>query len=447
MASISTDKSGKRRIQFVTADGSRSAVYLGRLALKNAEKIKTKIEAIVEAQTAKVSLDNETAAWLAALPAALYGKLEAVGLAAERVTEYSVDLEAFLETYIDSRSDIKDSTRDHLRRARRNLVDFFGPAKPLRAITAGDADEFRRHVNEIMGENSANRTCGRAKQFFRAAVRKKLIPESPFGDMKGVAVKPNRSRDFFVTREMAESVLDACPNNEWRLTFALCRYAGLRCPSEHVRLRWGDVDWERDRMTIHSTKTEHHDGKETRIIPIFPEVKPYLEAAFDQAEPGAEFVITGYRSKDSNLRTQLERIISRAGLEPWPKLFQNLRATRETELSESFPMHVVCEWIGNSETVAKKHYLQVTAEHFQRASGSATQNPTQQASESTRMGQSGVQRKRKNPRQSEDSSALDGITSSPGRTRTYDKPVNSRLLYQLSYRGVRTNYPNFSWRR
>ena len=26
-------------------------------------------------------------------------------------------------------------------------------------------------------------------------------------------------------------------------------------------------------------------------------------------------------------------------------------------------------------------------------------------------------------------------TSSPGRTRTYDKAVNSRLLYQLSYRG------------
>ncbi len=26
--------------------------------------------------------------------------------------------------------------------------------------------------------------------------------------------------------------------------------------------------------------------------------------------------------------------------------------------------------------------------------------------------------------------------SSPGRTRTYDKAVNSRLLYQLSYRGI-----------
>ena len=27
-------------------------------------------------------------------------------------------------------------------------------------------------------------------------------------------------------------------------------------------------------------------------------------------------------------------------------------------------------------------------------------------------------------------------TSSPDRTRTYDKAVNSRLLYQLSYRGI-----------
>ncbi len=28
------------------------------------------------------------------------------------------------------------------------------------------------------------------------------------------------------------------------------------------------------------------------------------------------------------------------------------------------------------------------------------------------------------------------MISSPGRTRTYDPAVNSRLLYQLSYRGV-----------
>jgi hypothetical protein len=61
------------------------------------------------------------------------------------------------------------------------------------------------------------------------------------------------------------------------------------------------------------------------------------------------------------------RIIERAGLKAWPKLWQNLRSTRETELAESYPLHVVCAWIGNSEQVAAKHFLQVTDEHFEQA--------------------------------------------------------------------------------
>lgn len=32
-----------------------------------------------------------------------------------------------------------------------------------------------------------------------------------------------------------------------------------------------------------------------------------------------------------------------------------------------FPLHVVCDWIGNSATIAQKHYLQVTDSDFERA--------------------------------------------------------------------------------
>ena len=63
------------------------------------------------------------------------------------------------------------------------------------------------------------------------------------------------------------------------------------------------------------------------------------------------------------------KIIRRAGLKPWPKLFQNLRSTRETELADQFPIQVVCDWIGNTEAIAAKHYLQVTEDHFARAVG------------------------------------------------------------------------------
>lgn len=100
---------------------------------------------------------------------------------------------------------------------------------------------------------------------------------------------------------------------------------------------------------------------------MFSELKPCLEEAFEQAAPGTEFVINRYRSCNANLRTEFMRIIKRAGMKPWPKPFQNLRSTRETELMEKFPAHVVCGWIGNSEAIALKHYLQVTDDHFERA--------------------------------------------------------------------------------
>jgi hypothetical protein len=86
--------------------------------------------------------------------------------------------------------------------------------------------------------------------------------------------------------------------------------------------------------------------------------------------------VTRYRATKTNLRRQLERIVKRAGLEPWPKLWHNLRASRQTELAERYPIHVVCAWIGNSRAVAQEHYLQVTDTHF----ANAAQNQAQQSS-------------------------------------------------------------------
>lgn len=99
---------------------------------------------------------------------------------------------------------------------------------------------------------------------------------------------------------------------------------------------------------------------------------------YDAAVEGSEFVINRYRSRDANLRTQLERIIRKAGLTPWPKLFHNLRASRETELAAEYPIQVVCSWIGNSPVIAARHYLSVQESDFDRAvkrTERAAQNP------------------------------------------------------------------------
>jgi hypothetical protein len=52
-------------------------------------------------------------------------------------------------------------------------------------------------------------------------------------------------------------------------------------------------------------------------------------------------IITHYRKANANLRTQLERTIKVAGLDPWPVFFNSLRSSRDIELRDKFPDHAV----------------------------------------------------------------------------------------------------------
>ena len=182
-----------------------------------------------------------------------------------------------------------------------------------------------------------------------------------------------------IDRELVEKVMHALPNTEWRLLFALMRFGGLRCPTEIVALTWDDVKWAEDKIRVPSPKTEHHEGKDFRVAPIFPELRPYLEDAWNLAENGEKYVITRYRNSNANLRTQFKRYMDRAGIKTWPKLFQNLRSSCSTEIRREFPAHVAAAWFGHSVPIANKHYWQVTDDDFARAVGKTktAQNPAQ----------------------------------------------------------------------
>jgi integrase len=369
MASVINDPNGRKRIQFVAGDGPRRTIRLGKASMRQAESIKVKVEQLALASTGATGIvDDETIKWLGGLDDGMYGKLAAVGLVGRRE---STRLGEFIDGYIKARDDVKGTTATTYAQARRHLTTFFGPDRLLRDISEGDAELWRLHlIREGLADASVRKFCGIAKQFLRMAAKQKLVPSNPFIELKSSAAG-NDKRQYFVSRQDVEKVLAACPDTEWKLIFALCRYGGVRCPSEVLTLKWTDVNWERNRILIHSPKTEHHPGGESRLIPLFPELLPYLREAFEEAKPGSEFVITRYRRPNSNLRTQLERIIRKAGLKAWPRLFQNLRSSRETELCEQWPEHVVCSWIGNSKVVARRHYLQLRDEDFARAAQNA----------------------------------------------------------------------------
>jgi integrase len=372
MASVSRDAGGLRRVQFMH-EGKRRAVRLGRCSARQAETIKGKIENLLVGRDGGV--DPDTAEWLATISDDLHRKLAAVGLVTPRANSR---LKEFIDAYLAERAaDLKPQSRVAIGHCVRNLLAFFGPDKPMAAVTKDDALSFRAYlIGEHLAEATVRRRIGVAKQLWFAAMDKQTVRENPFKDKRHLPCgdKPNKSRMFFVTREAIGRVLESCPDAEWRCIVALARYGGLRTPSEILRLRWQDIDWNRGRMTVTSPKTQHHVGHESREIPLFAELRPFLMDVFETAEPGTEYVITRYRLNNLNLRQQFGRILAKAGVKPWPRIFQNLRSSRQTELAAAFPEHVACAWMGNSKLVAREHYLQVRDEDFDRAAQNAAQH-------------------------------------------------------------------------
>ena len=148
----------------------------------------------------------------------------------------------------------------------------------------------------------------------------------------------------------------------------------MRAPSEVLRLRWSDVNWERSRFYVTSNKTERYKGKGSRLVPLFPELRIELEKLFESdSSEGAEFVINRYRDPErTNLGTQFGRIVKQAGIHPIPRPFDNMRASRSIEVYAEHGEKAEAEWIGHSTEIAKKHYLRVHEGNFTRAVSKGT---------------------------------------------------------------------------
>ncbi len=388
MASIAREKNGNRRILFVAPDGKRPTIRLGKVSQRTAEGIKYRVEQLVERLTYKQPMDSELAQWVDDLEPRLGKKLAAVGLIANPQAKPSAILGPFMTAYLDGRTDLKPATKLVRSQVIRDLNDFFGESRDVRTITPGSADDFKQWlIGRKLAPTTIHKRLQSARAFFHAMHRRKLIDENPFDGVKAAATGI-QDRQRFVTRDEIALVLAKCPDHHWRTIVTLSRFGGLRCPSEVLSLRWQDIDWETSRIIVRSPKTEHHVGKASRTIPLFPELRPMLEEAFELAPGGAEFVVdprfrqaamgpSGWMN--ANLRTTFEKIIRRAGLSPWPRLFHNMRASRETELVETYPVQVVTSWLGNSPTVAMRHYLMTTDEHFAAAVKGAAEFEPQKA--------------------------------------------------------------------
>jgi integrase len=393
MASVTNDGGGRHRVQFSHQTRGRVAIRLGKVSRRTAEGFARRVEQLLECRLLNQPLNAELAAWATGLDDRLASKLAHHELLPARSAVQAVTLAAFIRRYVDGRNDVKPASKEVWRQGEKGLCDFFGGGRLLADITPGDAESYKQH---LIGAGLATATIKKRLDFgrmvFANALKHRLLSENPFAEVRVKVALPNR--EHFITHEETERLIDACPDEDWRIIIALARYGGLRCPSEVLSVRWQNVNFDPQMGTIvvESPKTAHHPGKDQRVIPLFGLLRPHLERAFEAAPEGATHVVGGgHREKalgpsgwrTVNLRTQFLRIIARAGLNKWPRLFHNLRSSRATELMDQHGPNDVCRWMGHGMRVAERHYLQVRPEAIAAAvaegASQAAQNPAQQA--------------------------------------------------------------------
>ena len=386
MASLCNHRNGNRRILFVDGAGNRKCIRLGKTDKRTAEVVLRHVENLLGSRLAGVAPPKDTATWIAGISPELRSKLAKAGLIEGQPGMPTVA--DYAQQYLQRQTHIKPASLLAICQAVENLKEYFGQ-RPLDSISRGDCEDFKRWLltearrRAGKGKGLSPATAGKRIEYsaciFKDAVDRQLIPRNPFAGVRRPKAT-NPERQVYVPAEVIERVIDYMPDPEWKLLVSMARYMGLRVPSEAFSLTWDCVNWDSRLLRVPSPKTERV-GKPFRIAPIPPQVWTHLDRVWQQAPQGSKWVFERLRQRDSmnlakrgfwaalNLRKGLQTYLTKAGIRPWPKLWQALRASAATDLATRLPGHVVSAMLGHTQKVAEAHYLMVTEEHYRAVAG------------------------------------------------------------------------------
>ena len=397
MACIVSRPNSNYWVQYVSLDGSRQTIRLGKSTKRVAEQHKRMVEVILANQTAGLPMEQEVSKFLSTLSPKLrdrYGRLELIPGGQVKPVE---TLGGFLKSYLDPRQrEVKKSTWTFYEHTKKRLLEYFGEKRRLSDITAADARAFRTWMEtsnkrdkpkdgsapQPLAANTIRRRTSLCRQIFRQAIEDGLITRNPFSGLPA-SVRSNRERQRYIPMEVFNLVLKEATSARHRALLLLARHAGFRMPSEIANLRWQHINLESRLLTVvESPKTAHHASRATRMVPISTQLLKELRTLHAENDGKSEKVFPEVLST-TNLRSLLRSFIRKAGVEQWPKLWQNLRSSASTDFARALPSHVAAAICGHTQQIAMEHYWTVTASDLSLAINVFPDEPSAVADDSS----------------------------------------------------------------
>ena len=178
-------------------NGKRTWLRLGSVSKSTAEEIGRQIDTILECAMYNRDLPPSLCDWLAGVSDDVYKLFVGAGLLMSREVASCSTLKLFLDDYKASKQGgtgrsggWKPTTEKSRNQTIDDLVKHFGAMRNLEDITAGNAEDWYQWLQKVQpkGRGLSPATAAKrlkdARQFFRYAVRKKLIADNPFEAMK-----------------------------------------------------------------------------------------------------------------------------------------------------------------------------------------------------------------------------------------------------------------------
>ncbi len=330
MASIYRDaKSGCWYINYITLDGKRVRRSLGTRDRRLAElKLKE-----IELELAK-------------------GRL---GFTSD------IELRAFLEKFLEwSRTTKAKQTYATDRKVAENLTEYFGETIRLSRITTAKAEGFKLFLvnHKEYSKTTANIRLRHAKAMFSKAVEWNHLAENPF-----FKVKPFKTEEKlrYLTPEELKRFFSVIDREDHRAYFLLVFYTGMRL-GEVTALEWKDIDLENDIIVVRNKGTFHTKNYKERVVPIHPDLKPYLEKL--KADSDTENVRVVKYSR-SGLGKLFSIYSKRSGVHCSP---HKLRHTFATLLaSKGVSLKAIQEILGHSRVTTTEIYAKMATDYLKES--------------------------------------------------------------------------------
>ncbi len=328
-------------VQFARGDGSRPTVTIGKVPKSVALTFKSRIESLLACRQFSVSIDRDLTQWIISLDPMMQMRLARADLVDEKVI---ARVGPFFKEWLKSREAKScKATQSRQRNAHEFLCSRVGADRLVCKVTEADAIAVRDALIEAgYAEATTRKRCSDMKSMFKHALQRHIISRNPFDAVATAATATEKKA--FIDDAVARAILEQITDPTLRLMFLLSRYGGLRVPSEAMRMTWEDIDFDNQRILIHGK------GGRDRVCPLWPQIESTLVEIFADAPEGEPRILPALPTRSHVVWTKrLRHAAERAGVTLWQRPWHNMRSTRQTELEDEFPTHVVCAWIGNSE--------------------------------------------------------------------------------------------------